>query len=55
MAMTKGQLIRAMKDLDDDAQIRIFCTSTEMDGGAYAHDVYADDIEPNAITIVAHF
>ncbi|MBD5404012.1 MAG: hypothetical protein HDR55_03380 [Treponema sp.] len=53
--MTKGQLVRAMKDLDDDAQIRVFCTSSEMDVGAFAYTIYPDDIEPNAITIVAHF
>lgn len=53
--MTKGQLVRAMKDLDDDARIRVFCTSSEMDVGAFAYDIYPDDIEPNAITIVAHF
>ena len=55
MKMTKGQLVKAMKDLDDDAQIRVFCTSSDMDGGRYTYDIYPDDIEPNAITIVAHF
>lgn len=55
--MTKGQLVRAMKDLDDDAQIYVYCTSSEsgMNVGSFAYDVYPDDAETNAITIVAHF
>ena len=53
--MTKGQLVRAMKDLDDDAQIRVFCTSSEMDVGAFAYDVYLDDVSTNEMTIIAHF
>ncbi len=55
MKMTKGQLIRAMKDLDDDAQIRVFCTAMDRDGGAYAHDIYLEDEAAKEITIVAHF
>lgn len=57
MRMTKGQLVRAMKDLDDDAQIYVYCTSSEsgMNVGSFAYDVYPDDAETNAITIVAHF
>ena len=58
--MTKKQVIEAMKDLDDDAQVHIYCTSSEMGGGEYTHDVYFDDkvtgdeLE-NEITLVAHF
>lgn len=55
--MTKGQLVRAMKDLDDDAQIYIYCTSSksEMDVGAFAYDIYLDDVSTTEMTIIAHF
>lgn len=57
--MTKKELIEAMAGLPDDAEVRVFCTSLEMDGGVYADDVYTDDKETgkqeNEITIVAHF
>lgn len=58
--MTKGQLIEAMRDLDDDAEVRVYCTSLDSDGGQYAHDIYSDDIVSgadarNEITIVAHY
>ena len=58
--MTKKQIIEAMKDLGDDAQVHIYCTSSEMGCGEYAHDVYFDDkvtgdeLE-DEITLVAHF
>lgn len=58
--MTKRDIIEAMKDLDDDAEVRVYCTSMDSDGGQYAHDIYFDDIVKgadlqNEITIVANF
>lgn len=58
--MTKKQLIDAMADLDDDAEVHVYCTSADIDGGMYAYDVYTDDKVSgcgvqNEITIVAHF
>jgi len=58
--MTKKKLTEALKDLDDDAQIHIYCTSLGLDIGEYADDIYFDDIVTgkelqNEITIVAHF
>ena len=57
--MTKGELFEELKDLDDDAEIHVFCTSVET-CGVYAHDVYIDDKVAgkdvqNEATIVAHF
>ena len=58
--MTKKELMDAMQDLDDDAEVYILCTAEEMNGGQYADDVYFDDVVKgsevqNEITIVAHF
>lgn len=58
--MTKRQLIEAMEDLDDDAEVRVYCTSLDSDGGQYANDIYFDDIVKgadarNEITIIAHY
>lgn len=58
--MTKKKLLEALKDLDDGAQIHIYCTSLDLDIGEYADDIYFDDIVTgkelqNEITIVAHF
>lgn len=58
--MTKKQLIDALTDLDDDAEVHIYCTSMDIDGGEYAHDLYFDDrvdgdTIQNEITLVAHF
>ena len=57
--MTKGELFEELKDLDDDAEIHVFCTSMET-CGVYAHDIYIDDKVTgkdvqNEATIVAHF
>lgn len=59
--MTKSELIEGLKDLDDDAEVHVYCTSFDMpSGGQYAYDIYFDDkvtgpdVE-NEITIVAHF
>lgn len=56
--MTKSELIEGLKDLDDDAEVHVYCTSFA--GGNYAYDIYLDDkvTDPdvvNEITIVAHF
>ena len=58
--MTKSELIEGLKDLGDDAEVHVYCTSFDMSGGQYAYDIYFDDkvtgpdVE-NEITIVAHF
>ena len=59
--MTKKQLLEGLKDLDDDAEIHVYCKSLDyMPEGQYAYDIYLDDkvtgsdVE-NEITIVAHF
>lgn len=59
--MKKKELIEALKDLDDEAEILVYCTSTDVEwGGRYATDIYTDDkitgknVE-NEITIVAYF
>lgn len=57
--MTKKDIIEAMKDLDDDAEVYVYCTSLDSDGGQYANDIYFDDIVKgadvqNEITIVVH-
>lgn len=58
--MTKKDIIEAMKDLDDDAEVSVYCTSMDSDGGQYADNIYFDDIVKgkdlqNEITIVANF
>lgn len=59
--MKKKQLLEGLKDLDDDAEIHIYCTSLDdSSGGQYAYDIYLDDKvtgadRENEITIVAHF
>ena len=58
--MTKKQLIEALEGLSDDTEIYILCTSLDLPGGEYAHDVYFDDKVTgdniqNEITLVAHF
>ena len=58
--MTKSELIEGLKDLDDDAEVHVYCTSFDMpSGGHYAYDIYFDDKVTsdlkNEITIVAHF
>lgn len=57
--MTKKDIIEAMRDLSDDAQVYVFCTDLDSDGGHYAEDLYFDDIVKgdnleNEITLVAH-
>lgn len=57
--MTKKDIIDAMKDLSDDAQVYVYCTSLDSDGGHYAEDLYFDDIikgdnVQNEITLIAH-
>ena len=59
--MTKKELIDAMKDLDDDAEISIFCTSEDFGVEGYANDgiyfkdkVTGSDVM-NELTIVAEF
>lgn len=59
--MTKSELIEGLKDLADDAEVHVYCTSLDMpSGGHYAYDIYFEDkvtgpdLE-NEITIVAHF
>lgn len=49
-----------MKDLSDDAQVHVLCTSLDLDGAHYAEDIYFDDVVKgdsvqNEITLVAHF
>ena len=42
--MKKKQLLEGLKDLDDDAEIHIYCTSLDdSSGGHYAYDIYLDD------------
>ena len=58
--MTKKDIIEAMKDLDDDAEVRVMCVSVDLIVGQYADDIYFDDIVKgkdlqNEITIVANF
>ncbi|WP_149554569.1 hypothetical protein [Treponema pectinovorum] len=59
--MTKKQLIDEMKELDDDAEIHILCTSDELCGdGRYADEIYFDDKVTgndvmNELTLVAVF
>lgn len=59
--MTKSELIEGLKELDDDAEVHVYCTPLDMpDGGHYAYDIYFDDKVTgpdvkNEITIVAHF
>lgn len=57
--MRKKELMEAMRDLDDDAEIHVFCTSLDWDGGEYAQDVYIDDVVKgddvvNEMTLVAY-
>lgn len=58
--MTKKELIEVMKDLDDDAEIFIFCQSDDMGVEEYSSNIYFDDKITgddviNEITIVACF
>lgn len=58
--MTKKQLFEALEGLSDDAEIHVLCTSLDLPGGEYAHDIYFDDKVTgdniqNEITLVAHF
>ena len=59
--MTKKELVDAMKDLDDDAEISIFCTSEDFGVEGYANNgiyfenkVTGNDVM-NELTIVAEF
>lgn len=57
--LRKSDLMEAMRDLDDDAEIHVFCTSLDWNGGEYAQCVYIDDVIKgsdvvNEITLVAH-
>lgn len=58
--MTKKELIDEMRDLDDDAEIYIFCGSPDMGVEGYADSIYfedkvtGDDVM-NELTIVACF
>ncbi|WP_444818472.1 hypothetical protein E4N82_09070 [Treponema denticola] len=58
--MTKKELIDAMKGLDDDAEISIYCESLDFDIGGYAvnicfeNKVDGNDVM-NELTIVAEF
>ena len=58
--MTKKELIDEMRDLDDDAEIYIFCGSPDMcaegyaDGVCFENKVTGDDVM-NELTIVAYF
>lgn len=59
-AITKKQLLEALEGLDDDTQIFVLCTSLDLPGGEYAHDMYFDDKVTgnnlqNEITLIAHF
>lgn len=58
--ITKRDIIEAMKDLDDDAEVRVMCVSVDLFVGQYADNIYFDDIVKgkdlqNEITIVANF
>lgn len=60
MTITKKELIDAMRDLDDDAEIYIFCGSPDMGVEGYADSicfkdkVTGDDVM-NELTIAACF
>jgi len=60
MTISKKDLIDAMRDLDDDAEIYIFCGSPDMGVEGYADSicfedkVTGDDVM-NELTIVACF
>ena len=60
MTISKKELIDAMRDLDDDAVIYIFCSSPDMGVEEYADSicfedkVTGDDVM-NELTIVACF
>lgn len=58
--MTKKELIDEMRDLDDNAEIYIFCGSPDMGIGGYADSIYFEDKVTgdnvmNELTIVAYF
>lgn len=58
--MTKKELIDEMRDLDDDAEIYIFCGSPDMGVEGYADDICFEDKVTgdnviNELTIVAYF
>ena len=58
--MTKKDLLDAMKDLDDDAEISIFCTSDDFGIEGYATNICFEDKVigndvMNELTIVAEF
>ena len=59
--MTKKELLDVMKDLDDDAEISIFCTSEDFgiegyaNNGIYFEDKVTGDDVMNELTIVADF
>ena len=59
--MTKKDFIEAMKDLDDDAEISIYCKSDELGIAGYANDgIYFEDKVTgndllNELTVVACF
>ena len=60
MTITKKELIDAMRDLDDDAEIYIFCGSPDMGVEGYADSIYFEDKVTgdnviNELTIVAYF
>ena len=58
--MTKKELHDAMKDLDDDAEISIFCTSDDFGIEGYATSICFEDKAVGSdvtkeLTIVAEF
>jgi len=60
MTITKKELIDAMRDLDDDAEIYIFCSSPDMGVEEYVdsicfEDKVTGDNVMNELTIVAYF
>ena len=57
--MKKKELLEALDGLDDNAEIRVYGISDNMDG-EYAYDIYTDDKVTgeevqNEISLVAHF
>ena len=56
MTITKKGLIDAMRDLDDDAEIYIFCSSPDMGVEEYADSIcFEDKVTGDDVTIIAYF
>lgn len=55
--MTKKEIIEALKDVDDDEDVRLMCFFDDECVGEYLHDVHIslEDEMQDGITLVGHY